>query len=326
MSKLHSDAPEWHSKLQHLRQVRWAEYKAKRESILPPGFDEMKKNPAAVEFLSHLKTEHIFRLKRVSSAPTHIFASLWSPAGKPGISELNKRPPLQSPKYKRYEKLVQQENIQILDPGTRSVLGTVRWVRGQGEPFFCRSGDEGESADSLLAAVEANARKELAGMPYELETLENDRGCTFRVADYQADSLAKAVDALGTIAPELELQDVRRNFEALMEMPEACGFIAKFEPGTLHFELAGKVELKPVTTKVVQKEMLGERLLVAEQNRIIEKMMLTETKVSIITGSGQPVAMAKWVNGEGHFFQNFFEDASQAVDAILSSIADAIKA
>jgi hypothetical protein len=297
-----ADAQRRRQKPRNFDQARWTEYKNKVTWAFSaaPSFDEMKKSPAAAEFLSHLKSEPIFTTIKISSKPTHILASFWNQKGEPVPLELDtKKPWLQASEHKRYEKLVHQEKIWIVERQTRRVLGIIEWIRGQGdEPFFYRTGDAHESVDSILESVEARARKAMAETPYTLKLSKSTMGGEFRMKEERQELLGKVIDGFRSIGLDLTFWDIKTRFDTLKRkdlLPEeAREFMKQFDNSEhaemrLHFEFGGRVEWG----------------------------LLRETTLFMVTGSGQSVGAVRWMDGtDTPVFENLLlEGARQKADA-----------
>lgn len=114
----------------------------------------------------------------------------------------------------------------------------------------------------------------------------------FRVID-RCSSLERAANAFTKIAPELDYWTLRTSFDALKSLPEKGRFMEKFKATKLHFELAAKAE----------------------------NGMLVEAAVFIVDECNARLAAARWIRNQGPmFFQNFLDEPSHSVQAVLASV------
>ncbi|MDD5340641.1 MAG: hypothetical protein PHV13_05355 [Candidatus ainarchaeum sp.] len=265
-------------------------HEARLRDIPEPTFGMMKETPAAKEFISHLKsapvlTEAVRTYGAIAREKQFINETL-------GDSACDSLP-------EGFDKLAQQKTILILDDSHR-VLGAIRWIRGEGEPFFVNSFGRAEAVESILAQVPVPAAPDApatvavkpAKPEYGVRVSETSGDGEFRIHE-RPGMLAKTANELHKAAPSLDYWALRSRFDALKSLSEARDFIAKFRQTTLRYELAGTV-------------MDGR---------------LAEAAVFMFAESGQPVAAIRYVRGEGRmFFQNLLDDKSQSVDAVLASL------
>jgi hypothetical protein len=269
--------------------IVWEKHLLERARLPEPGFDELKKklaeSPAAAELFSKLEKAVLSNHKissvqiQMSSAGNRGFA----PDGNGGYAPYE-------PTDVSAEVLAEEKAIRVLDQENKEV-GRLTWVRGQGEPFFCISGDE--SVDSLLASVEARVEKAIAEAPY-LVNLSGPNSGSFLIRNEGKANWVVILDEFGTLCPPPSTWDTKRRFDLLKAQPEIEDFRKKYFEGRetkLHIEFAGKVKYG----------------------------MLSEAAVILATGSGQPVAAMMWTT-EGMFFHNILDEPSQKVDAILRPI------
>jgi hypothetical protein len=253
----------------------------KVDSIAEPSFKAMKAIPAAAAFISQLKSKPILRGYAKTSAEM-----------------VNDEIMLRKIEHHQYAsmvyacdpKMVEQKIVLILDKDLKQ-LGVIRWIRGQGEPFFYRTD---ESVQSVIESAEAKIKKTITETPYVVNVSEARRGGEFRIMDDNAISLEKALDEILAVIPNMSVWDVKSKFEALRALPEAREFISSFKELKLRLELVGRMEYG----------------------------FLNEAAVYIMTESNQAVAMMKWVFNEGGpVFQNMLVDASQSVNTVLGSLS-----
>ncbi len=236
------------------------------EGLVEPAFGDMKAVPAAKAFISSFNEPLIFREIR-----------------------------------KMDEGHISEKVIFILDKDRRE-LGVIRWIGGQGDPFFYHFLGRQESVESILAQVpvptapEAPVAAKPAKPEYHVHVSKTRNGDVFRV---RKDGVPfEALIDLLTTASTLDLWTVRSRFSALKSISEASDFLANFFKNTkLNYELAVKVE-----------------------NNLIRS--LREAAIYVYAGSSKsPLAVMKYVAGEGSmFFQNLLDEKSQSVDAVLASV------
>ncbi len=271
------------------RQVLKCYHEMCLKNIREPTFSEMKQVPAAKAFLSHLKSEPILRMAKT----TYGDISRDEVASCPSITEM---PP-------SFDELTQQKLILILDQERRT-LGAIRWIRGEGDPFFINSFAKAERVESVLAQVpmptvpDAPAAPKARHSECEIHISEGCRGGEFRIADKQV-LLAKVANEFCEVGPDLSYWTLRSRFDALKALSEAQDFIAKFKHTELRYELAGTVR----------------------------NSLLSDAAVYVMAESNQPIAVMSWALGAGKmFFQNLLNDGQQQVKAILASVEASVSA
>ena len=201
-----------------------------------------------------------------------------------------------------------QKAVIIADEDFRP-LAIVRWVNGQGKPFFYHDFSENHSdVGGILASIESKARAAEPGAPAIavpskegqptnegwVNLSEACKGGDFRIPDTGV-ALQSTIRAFTRVVPDRSFHwAMRERFDAMKVLSEARDFIAKFKETKLRFELAGK----------------------------IENEKLVDAAVFIMAGSSrQPVAAMRWISGQGNmFFQNFLLDTPEPVGAVLASI------
>jgi hypothetical protein len=242
--------------------------RARWEGLVEPALGDMRAVPAAAKFISSFKEPLTFR-------------------------EITKTD----------EGHTSEKAILILDKN-RKELGIIRWIGGEGEPFFYHFLGKQESVESILAQVpvptapEAPVAAKPAKPEYPVHVSKTRNVEVFKVRkdDMPFESLVNLLITAST----LDLWTVRSRFSALKIISQASDFLANFKDTKLNYELAVKVE-----------------------NNLIRS--LREAAIYVYGGSSKsPLAVMKYVAGEGMmFFQNLLDDKSQSVDAVLASLKGA---
>lgn len=272
------------------RQVLKCYHEMCLKKIVEPTFEEMKGIPAVKAFLSHLESEPIMRMTKT----TYGDISRNEVVSCPSITEM---PP-------SFNELTQQKAIVILDQERRT-LGAVRWIRGEGDPFFINSFAKAEPVKEVLASIPVSPPPTPKPRPMGYGVHISKTGGEFRIADNGSPTenrklLESTVEAFRTVAPGMSLSAVSERFSALKAMSDFNDFvrIAKRKCAKVSCELAGR----------------------------IENGRLVEAAVYVMAGSDQPIAASRFVREQGMmFFQNLLKDDPKPVDTVLKEAAASIE-
>lgn len=268
------------------------------ECLAEPTFTQMKELPQAAAFISRLKSPILRQVQRTYGDIAN---------DKLRMDELMDIPvAMRRPQPE--DKVVGQKILLILNENCKP-LGVVRWIRGQGDPFFYDLLSKPESVESVLAQVprptvsEAPAQQAAPAQQnpeYRVCVSKTRNGDVFRVRK-DGSSVEQLSDMLAKVAGlEDDAWTFRNRFSALKDLSEARDFIAKFKHTELRYELAGTV---------------------SGSGAIPFHGWLKEAAIYVITGCNRPVAAMRYVSGEGRmFFQNFLNDAPQRVENVLAAI------
>ncbi len=244
----------------------------RRECLVEPTFADMKAVPAAVKFISDFKSPLGFREDR-----------------------------------KTNQGHASEKAVFILDEN-RKELGVIRWIGGQGDPFFYHFLGKPEGVESILKSIEDAARAapvmDAPAPPvvapqskpeYRIRITKARNGSVFMIRK-DGSSLEDLINLLVDAVPGLDLWAARSRFLALKNISQASDFMAGFKSTHLNLELAVKVQ----------------------------NSQLKEAAIYVIDESNHTIAAMRYVEKEGPmFFQNFFDDKSQSVDAVLGSLKQA---